>query len=109
MKEPYASMLEKSQVHVIDLTNVASEDVANHSKFATGEVVSAIGARLAEGQTLTDAKPGLVESLGTFTRGAVDVAATAVTAPTSIATRITDPTQSEKPVDTAAGSLTVEK
>ena len=104
-KEPYASMLEKSHVHVIDLTNVASEDVANHSKFATGEVVSAIGARLASGQTLTDAKPGLVEGLGAFTRGAVDVAAGAVTAPT----RIVDPTRAEKSVDTAAGSVTLEK
>ena len=104
-KEPYASMLEKSHVHVIDLTNVASEDVANHSKFATGEVVSAIGARLASGQTLTDAKPGLVEGLGAFTRGAVDVAADAVTAPT----RIADPTRAEKSVDTAAGSVTLEK
>jgi len=104
-KEPYASMLQQSHVQVIDLTDVASEDAANHSKFATGEVVSAIGARLATGQTLTDAKPGLVESLGSITRGAVDVAAGAVTAPT----RIVDPTLDEKSVDTAAGSVTLEK
>jgi len=108
-KEPYASMLEKSQVHVIDLTGVASQDLANHSKFASGAVVGAIGERLAEGQTLTDAKQGLVESLGTFTRGAVGVAADAVAAPASLATRITDPTLAEKSVDTAADSLTVEK
>ena len=60
-KEPYSSMLEEARVHVIDLTNVASNNSANHSKFATGEVVSAIGDRLAAGQALSDGKPGLVE------------------------------------------------
>ena len=104
-KEPFSSMLEKAQVNVIDLTHVASNDVANHSKFATSEVVAAIGERLAEGQTLTDAKPGAVESLGTFTRGAIDVAADAATAPT----RIVDPTTAEKSVETAAQSVTLDK
>jgi esterase/lipase superfamily enzyme len=104
-QEPYSSMLEKARVNVIDLTSVASNDVANHSKFATGAVVSAIGDRLAEGQALTDARPGLVESLGTFTRGAVGVAAGAVTAPT----RIGDPTLGEKSVDTAAEAVTLDK
>lgn len=98
-------MLEKARVNVVDLTTVASNDAANHSKFATGEVVSAIGDRLAHGQALTDAKPGLVESLGTFTHGALDVAAGAVTAPTMIA----DPTLSEKSVDTAKESVTLER
>jgi esterase/lipase superfamily enzyme len=102
-KEPYASMLEKAQVHVVDLTEVASNDTANHSKFATGEVVAAIGDRLAQGQMLSDAKPGLVESLGVFTHGAINVAADAVTAPTKIA----DPTLNERSVDTAAGSVTL--
>ena len=57
-KEPYSSMLEQARVNVVDLTNVASNDSANHSKFATGEVVAAIGDRLAEGQALSDAKAG---------------------------------------------------
>jgi len=96
-KEPYQSILEQARVRVIDLTHVASNDITNHGKFATGEVVAAIGDRLAEGQALTDARPGLVESLGTFTRGAVDVAAVAVTAPT----RIVDPTNYEKAIDAA--------
>ena len=47
-------------MHVIDLTSFTSNDITNHGKFATGEVVAAIGDRTAEGQTLTDAKPGLV-------------------------------------------------
>ncbi len=83
-QEPYRSILEQGRVHVIDLTHLASNDFTNHGKFASGEVVTAIGDRLAEGQTLTDAKAGLVESLGTFTRGAVGVAADTVTAPTRI-------------------------
>ena len=94
-KEPYRSILEQAKVHVIDLTNYTSNDFTNHGKFATGEVVMAIGDRLAEGQTLTDSRQGLVESLGTFTHGAIDVAADAVTAPT----RIVDPTINEKSED----------
>ncbi len=96
-KDPYRSILEQAGVHVIDLTSFASNDIANNGKFATGEVVAAIGERLAEGQTLTDAKPGLVESLGTLTRGAVDVAADVITAPAAIA----DPTRNEKAIDAA--------
>ena len=103
--EPYSSMLEKAQVNVIDLTGVASNDSANHSKFATSEVVAAIGDRLAQGQALNDAKPGVVESLGVFTHGAISIAADAATAPT----RIVDQTASEKSVDTAAGSVTLDK
>jgi esterase/lipase superfamily enzyme len=103
--EPYSSMLEKAQVNVIDLTGVASNDAANHSKFATSEVVSAIGERLAQGQTMTGANTGVVESLGAFTHGMFDVAAGAATAPT----RIVDPTLTEKSVETAAGSVTLEK
>ena len=62
-------------MQVVDLTGFASNDFTNHGKFASGEVVGAIGERLAEGQTLTEAKGGLVESLGTFTGGAINVAA----------------------------------
>ena len=61
--------------NVVDLTSVQSNDFTNHSKFATSEVVAAIGDRLAQGQTLTDAKPGLVEAFGAFTKGAVSIAA----------------------------------
>ena len=106
-KEPYSSMLEKANVNVVDLTSVASNDAANHSKFATSEVVAAIGDRLAHGQTLNEGKPDFVESLGAFTHGAIgaaaDVTVGAVTAPT----RIADPTLKEKSVDTAADSVTL--
>ncbi|MBV9287930.1 MAG: alpha/beta hydrolase [Hyphomicrobiales bacterium] len=104
-REPYSSMLEKARVNVVDLTSFASVDEFNHSKFASGEVVTAIGDRLEEGQSLTDAKPGMVESLGGFTRGALNVAADAVAAPS----RIADPTLQEKSVDTAEQSTTLDK
>jgi esterase/lipase superfamily enzyme len=108
-QEPYASMLEKAQVHVIDLTNVASNDAANHSKFATGEVVASIGSRLAQGQTLSDAKPGLVETFGAITKGAVNVAADVAVGAATVPTRALDPTLRERPVDTAAAAVTLDK
>ena len=57
-KEPYSSILEQARVHVVDLTGFASNDSVNHSKFATSEVVIAIGERLAGGQTLTELEIG---------------------------------------------------
>jgi esterase/lipase superfamily enzyme len=101
-KEPYRSILEKGRVQVIDLTTVASNDITNHGKFASGEVVGAIGERLAEGQSLTDAKAGLVESLGAFTGGAINVAAGVATGAVAAPSEILDPTRSERSVDTAA-------
>ena len=106
-KEPYFSMLEKARVNVVDLTHVASNDIANHSKFATGEVVAAIGDRLAQGQTLNDAKPGLVESLGVFTNGAIGTAANVAQGAVTAPTRLLDPTRNEKSVDTAEDSATL--
>jgi len=53
--EPCRSILEKARVCVIDLTAINAEDVTEHGKFAQSEVVKAIGQRLANGQTLTEA------------------------------------------------------
>jgi esterase/lipase superfamily enzyme len=108
-QQPYASMLEEARVNVVDLTNVQSSDAANHSKFATGEVVAVIGNRLAAGQALSDATPGLVESLGSFTRGAVNVATDVAVGTVTAPARLTDPTLSEKSVDTAAQAITLDK
>jgi len=105
-KEPYRSILEQGRVQVVDLTQIGSTDFTNHSKFASGEVVGAIGERLAEGQTLNEAKAGLVESLGTFTGGAIGVAAGVATGAVKVPTEIFDPTRNEKSVDTAAGATT---
>ena len=101
-KEPYRSILEQGRVHVIDLTGLASNDITNHGRFASGDVVGAIGERLAEGQTLTEAKAGLVESLGTFTGGAIGVAAGVATGAVVAPAQIADPTTRERSVDTAA-------
>jgi esterase/lipase superfamily enzyme len=106
-KEPYRSILEQGRVQVIDLTGMASNDFTNHGKFASGEVVGAIGERLAEGQTLAEAKGGLVESLGAFTTGAINVAAGVATGAVAAPTEILDPTKREKSVDTAAQATTV--
>ena len=54
--EPYKSILEQARVNVVDLSAIKGDDPTNHSKFAQSEVVGAIGKRLAEGQTLSDAK-----------------------------------------------------
>jgi esterase/lipase superfamily enzyme len=101
-KEPYRSLLEKGRVQVVDLTGMASGDFLNHGKFASGEVVGAIGQRLAEGQSLSDAKGGLIESLGTFTNGAIKVAAGVATGAAAAPGKVLDPARSEKSVDTAA-------
>jgi len=86
--EPYRSILEQARVNVIDLTGVRSDDPTNHGKFAQSEVVGAIGKRLAEGQTLTDAKATLGERIGgvaASTAGTLGKAATlAVSAPVAI-------------------------
>jgi esterase/lipase superfamily enzyme len=94
-------------VQVIDLTSFASNDFTNHSRFASGEVVTAIGDRLAAGQSLTEAKAGLVESLGTFTGGAITVAAGVATGAVKAPAQIVDPTTHEKSVDTAAGAASL--
>jgi esterase/lipase superfamily enzyme len=106
-KEPYRSILEQGRVQVIDLTGMASSDFTNHGRFASGEVVGAIGERLAEGQPLSEAKGGLIESLGTFTSGAVGVAASVATGAVAAPSEILDPTKREKSVDTAAQATTL--
>ncbi len=106
-KEPYRSILEQGRVNVVDLTGLASNDFTNHGKFASGEVVGAIGERLAEGQSLTEAKGGLVESLGTFTGGAINVAAGVAAGAVKAPAQIVDPTSREKSIDTTAGAASL--
>jgi len=108
-EQPYSSMLEKARVNVVDLTHVQSNDAANHSKFATGEVVAAIGDRLAQGQALSDAKPGLVDSFGALTKGAVNVATDVAVGTVTAPVRLTDPTLHEKSVDTAESAVMLDK
>jgi esterase/lipase superfamily enzyme len=103
--------LERSHVQVVDLTQITSDDPANHSKFASDDVVRAIGARLAAGQKLNDAKSSLGETIGSIAIGAAKTAgataALAISAPIAIvdpATRETLPDQAAEIVESASGS-----
>ena len=61
---PYKKELEDNQITVIDLTKVKAGDSLNHGKFAESpEVVRLIGARISEGQTLTDSRVGLGDKI----------------------------------------------
>lgn len=61
---PYKKKLEDNQITVIDLTKVKAGDSLNHGKFAESpEVVRLIGARISDGQTLTDGKVGLGDKI----------------------------------------------
>ncbi|EJT00953.1 hypothetical protein RCCGE510_31696 (plasmid) [Rhizobium sp. CCGE 510] len=61
---PFKKELADSQITVIDLTKVKAGDSLNHGKFAESpEVVQLIGARISNGQTLTDSKVGLGDKI----------------------------------------------
>jgi esterase/lipase superfamily enzyme len=74
LQQPFRGILEQGGVHVVDLTLVAADDPVNHEKFATSDVVSAIGARLASGQKLNDAKPTFEEAVGAIAVNAAQAA-----------------------------------
>lgn len=88
-KEPYRTQLQSADLRVVDLTGVKTDDPTGHAKFAASpEVVKMIGARLASGQTLSDAHAGLGERISTVAIGAANVvgrtAGVAVSAPIAI-------------------------
>ena len=61
---PFKKELADSQIAVIDLTKVKAGDRLNHGKFAESpDVVRLIGARISNGQTLTDSKVGLGDKI----------------------------------------------
>jgi len=93
--EPYKSILERARVNVIDLSAIRSDDPTNHGKFAQSEVVGAIGKRLAEGQTLTDAKLTLGERIGGVAEGAAGTLGKAATLAVSAPIAIVDPSTRE--------------
>jgi esterase/lipase superfamily enzyme len=93
--EPYKSILEEAHVNVIDLSNVKSDDSMNHGKFASSGVVQAIGHRLADGQTLTDAQVTLGERIGGVAQGAAGTLGKAATLAVSAPVAIIDPNTRE--------------
>jgi esterase/lipase superfamily enzyme len=68
--EPYASMFQAERITPIDLTDIKTPDSLGHTKFAESpEVVRAIGARLAGGQSFAE-RPGLGGVLANTASGA---------------------------------------
>jgi esterase/lipase superfamily enzyme len=80
---------------VVDLTSIKSDDNVNHGKFAQSEVVKAIGARLAAGQTLNDGRQTLGESFGGIAAGAAATVGKAATLAVSAPVAIVDPATRE--------------
>lgn len=75
---PYKQELANHDITVIDLTKVKAGDSMHHGKFAESpEVVQLIGARISEGQTLTDSKMGLGDHLIAGTTGVAAAAGSA--------------------------------
>ena len=72
---PYKEELASENVTVIDLTKVKSGDRLNHGKFASSpQIVQLIGTRIADGQTLTDSRIGLGDTIVQATTGAAAAA-----------------------------------
>jgi esterase/lipase superfamily enzyme len=67
---PYNEELAQNDITVIDLTKVKAGDSLHHDKFASSpEIVQLIGARISEGQTLTDNRVGFGDQIITATTG----------------------------------------
>ncbi len=99
--EPYKSILEQARVNVVDLSAIKSDDPTNHGKFAQSGVVSAIGQRLAAGQTLTDARVTLGERIGGVAQGAAGTLGQAATLAVSAPLAVVDPNTRETLEDQA--------
>ena len=74
----------------------------NHGKFASSEVVKAIGMRLANGQSLSDARLSLAERIGGVAQGAVGVVGKAATLAVALPAAIIDPNTRDTLGDEAA-------
>ena len=75
---PYKQELEANKIAVIDLTKIKAGDDLHHSKFAQSpEVVQLIGARISEGQTLTDNRVGFGDQILAATTGTAAAAGSA--------------------------------
>ncbi len=90
-QEPYEGILEKAHVRVVDLTDVKTDDALAHGKFASSDVVVAIGNRLATGQALSDGRTTIGETVGAI---AINAAGTTAKI-TQAATSFEDPTQGQ--------------
>lgn len=91
-QEPYKQELADKEITVIDLTKVKVAGNLNHTKFAESpEIVRLIGGRLSNGQTLTDSRTGLGDSIVTLTSGAAGAVGTAAGVVISAPIAVVDP------------------
>ncbi|WP_436119443.1 alpha/beta hydrolase [Phyllobacterium sp. LjRoot231] len=77
-QSPYKEELAANKIAVIDLTKIKAGDRLHHSKFAESpQIVQLIGARISQGQTLTDSRVGLGDKLLAATTGTAAAAGSA--------------------------------
>jgi len=100
--EPYKSDLARERINVVNLTTFRGSDELNHGKFADNpKVVELIGQSLASGQTLTDSRVGLGESIMLTTSGAASTVGNAASLIVSAPVAIVDPLTREHLSDQA--------
>lgn len=91
-QEPYRSMFAKERINVFDLTKEQSDDSLNHGKFANSrDVAKIIGGQLVRGQTLSDSRAGLGDTIGFVTTGAASAVGRAASIAVSAPVAIIDP------------------
>jgi esterase/lipase superfamily enzyme len=94
--EPYRTELSENAIQVIDLTKLDTGDPTHHAKFAESpEIVRSIGARLAEGQTMTDSRVGLGEQIVQATTGLTATVGTAAGLVLAAPVAVVDPATRE--------------
>ncbi len=77
-QSPYKEELAANKIAVIDLTKIKAGDRLHHSKFAQSpQIAQLIGARISQGQTLTDSRVGLGDKLLAATTGTAAAAGSA--------------------------------
>ena len=89
--EPYASEFRAGGVDAYDLTDIETADSLRHGKFASAEVVKAIGGRLVQGQQISSNDLSLGERVGQLATGVASGAGAAAGAIVSAPLAIVDP------------------
>jgi esterase/lipase superfamily enzyme len=85
-------MFAKENIKVFDLTKEKSDDTLNHGKFAnSSDVAKIIAGQLASGQTLSDSRAGLGDTIGIITTGAASAVGRAASIAVSTPVAIIDP------------------
>ncbi|ACB94535.1 alpha/beta hydrolase [Beijerinckia indica] len=87
--EPARSELSRDNIDVVNMTNIQSSDPLNHGKFAQNpEVVTLIGTRLLQGQSISDSHTGLgdliIEKAAGVATSVGTAAGLAVSAPVAV-------------------------